>query len=106
MASSCSMVATTLISSSLSTVPLLALDDPKKLPSMVFSAAGIDDGHVGRLRGVLDRAVQTAVQTAVALPRAHRDPFSQNLGRRRDRNHHDIGIGTARGADHGMRHVG
>src|SRR5439155_21262703 len=106
MASSCSMVATTVISGFLSIVPFLALDDADELAGMVFGAADVDDGHVRHGRGVLDRAAQAAFQPAVAASRAHRNPFSQNVRWRGDRNHQHISIGAAHCANHSARYVG
>src|SRR6267142_284871 len=106
MASSCSMVATTVISGFLSIVPFLALDDADELEGVIFGAGGVDDGHVGRRRGVLHRAAQTVFDRAVAASCAHRNPYSQHVWRRGDQNHHYFGIATTHGANHGARYVG
>src|SRR5438874_9289734 len=98
MASSCSMVATTVISGLLSIVPFLALDDADKLAGMIVGAAGVDDRHVGRSRGVLHGAAQTVFDRAVAASCAHRNSFSQYVWRRRDQHHHHASIGAAHGA--------
>src|SRR4051812_37856079 len=106
MASSCSMVATTVISGLLSFVPFLALDDTDELAGVVFGAADVNDGNVGCRRGVLDRAAQAVFDHAVAASCAHRNPFSQNVWRRGDQHHHHVDIGAAHGANHGARYVG
>src|SRR6185369_15245866 len=107
MASSCSMVATTVISGLLlSIVPFLALDDADELAGMIFGTAGVNDRYVRRRRGVLHRAAQTVFDLAVAASCAHRNPFSQNVWRCGDHNHHHVGIGAAHCANYGARYVG
>jgi len=47
------------------------------------------------------------LSTMPSLLRArHRNPFSQNVWRRRNQNHHHVGIGAAHGANHRARYVG
>src|ERR1041384_6372408 len=106
MASSCSMVATTVISGLLSFVPFLALDDAYELAGMIFGTADVDDGDVRRGRGVLHRAAQAVFGQAVAASCAHRNPFGQNVWRRRDRNHDHVGVGATHGASDRARYVG
>ena len=50
-------------------VPPLALDDPHQLARMIFGAADIDDGDIGRGRGVVDGATEPLLDLAVAAPR-------------------------------------
>src|SRR6478736_4868472 len=107
MASSCSMVATTVMFESLlSIAPFLALDGADQLAGVIFGAADIDDGDVGHRSGILHRATEASLEPAVAASRAHRDPFGQNVRGRRDRNHDHVGIGGASRADRGARYVG
>src|SRR6478735_7945712 len=105
MASSCSMVATTVISGFLSFVPFPALDDADELAGVVFGTAGIDDGNVRRSRGILHRAAQTVFDRAVAASCAHRNPFCQYVWRRRDQDYSDVGISAAHCANHRTRDV-
>src|SRR5436189_3506482 len=106
MASSCSMVATTVISGFLSIVPSLALDGADELAGMVFGTADIDDGSVGRGRGVLDHPTQAAFDPTVAASCAQRNPFGQNVWRRGDQDHQHVGIGAAHCANDSTRYVG
>src|SRR6478672_11478939 len=103
MASSCSTVSITDIPFSLPYrlfLPALIPDHAQELAAMIVRGAGVEDGDIGRRRGVVDAAGEAFGDVAVAVPRARGKPGGQHLRWRSDRDHHDIPIGLAKCGDH------
>jgi hypothetical protein len=71
---------------------------------MLFGATDIQDRDIGR-DGSARGSVEPLPGLAVAAARPHRDPLGQHVGRRRDRDHRDVGIGQARRVDDSARHI-
>src|SRR3984893_17429733 len=79
-------------------------DDPQQLARMVFDAADIDDGSIGRSR-VIDGAAKPVLDLAVAAAGPRGQAVRENVRACRDRNHGDMFIAAAHRIDDGARYV-
>ena len=73
---------------------------------MIFGVADIHDGDIRRGRRVIDGAAQPVRDLPVAAARPRGKPLAENFGRRRDRDHDDVGIGAAHRLDDRTRYIG
>src|ERR1700730_17136538 len=79
-------------------------DDPQQLARMVFDAADVDDGSIGRSR-VIDGAAKPVLDLAVAAAGPRGQALRENVRGCRDRDHGDMCIAAAHRIDHGARYV-
>ncbi len=73
---------------------------------MVFRLADVEDDRIGCGSGLIDSTAEPLLDLAVAAASPRRQALRQHFRRRRDRDHHDIGIDPAHRGNHGARHIG